>query len=139
VQDNVAFSRRDVLRGLHFQYPRPQAKLVSVLQGAVFDVAVDLRRGSATFGRWAGYALSADDGKQLYVPGGFAHGYLVTSDTAVVMYKCTAYYDPPAEVTLAWNDPDVAIDWPLRGPPVLSVKDAAAPRLASLDRDHLPP
>lgn len=138
VQDNIVHSRRHVLRGLHLQMPHQQDKLVTVLAGEIFDVAVDLRVGSPSFGRWAGYELSAVNGRQLYVPGWFAHGYLVTSETAVVSYKCSAYYDPSGELALAWDDPDVAIRWPLATPPVLSPKDAAASRLADLPRDRLP-
>lgn len=132
VQDNVSVSHRGVLRGLHLQNPRAQGKLVSVLHGAVWDVAVDVRVGSPTFGRWVGVALSADEPRQLYVPEGFAHGFLVTSDTTVVHYKCTDYYALEDEVTVRWDDPDLAIAWPLDGAPTLSEKDAAAPALAEL-------
>lgn len=137
VQDNVSVSQRGVLRGLHFQHPDGQGKLVSVLRGRVFDVAVDVRRGSPTFGRWVGAELSDRDNHQLWVPAGFAHGFQVLSDEAVFAYKCTAPYAPAHERTIRWDDPAIGIRWP--GPaPRLSAKDAAAPRLAELPRDHLP-
>jgi dTDP-4-dehydrorhamnose 3,5-epimerase len=123
VQDNQSFSRRGVLRGLHFQNPRPQGKLVHVLQGTVFDVVVDLRRDSATFGRWFGLELSGENRLQLYVPEGFAHGFQAITDPAVVSYKCTRSYEPQAEHTLRWDDPDVGVQWPLASP-ALSPKDA---------------
>jgi len=123
VQDNLSFSRRGVLRGLHYQNPNPQGKLVCVLQGEVFDVAVDLRRDSPTFGHWVGEYLSAENHYQLWVPEGFAHGFCVTSDYALFAYKCTAYYDPGAEQSLLWNDPDLEIPWPVERPEV-SAKDA---------------
>jgi dTDP-4-dehydrorhamnose 3,5-epimerase len=131
VQDNIAFSRRAVLRGLHYQEPNPQGKLVTVAAGEIFDVAVDLRAGSTTFGQWEACRLTA--ARALYVPAGFAHGYLVLSEGAHVLYKCTAYYDGAAEHSLAWNDPELAIDWP-NPTPVLSAKDAAAPSLADTRR-----
>lgn len=138
VQDNLALSRHGILRGLHLQHPHAQGKLVQVLQGEVFDVAVDLRRGSPTFGRWAGVLLSADNHRQFWVPPGFAHGYLVTSDQALFAYKCTDYYHPEAELSLRWDDPDLAIDWPVVGPPLLSEKDAEAPLLRDLPPERLP-
>jgi dTDP-4-dehydrorhamnose 3,5-epimerase len=125
VQDNHSRSARGVLRGLHYQLPNPQAKLVRVVRGEVFDVAVDLRRGSPTFGRWAGEVLSAENKRQVFVPEGLAHGFLVLSDEAEVLYKTSAYWDAKAEHSIRWDDPDLAIEWPLRGGrPVLSAKDA---------------
>ncbi len=129
VQDNWSRSVRGTLRGLHFQEPHAQGKLVSVAHGAVYDVAVDVRRGSPTFGRWVGYELSAENKRQMWVPPGFAHGFVVTSDSCDFLYKCTALYRPEAERAIAWNDPALAITWPI-GDPILSSKDAAAPRLA---------
>jgi dTDP-4-dehydrorhamnose 3,5-epimerase len=137
VQDNASFSRRGVLRGMHYQHPRAQGKLVSVAAGEVFDVAVDIRRGSPHFGRWVGYTLSGENGRQLWIPPGFAHGYLTTSDWAVFTYKCTEYYDPTVDHSLAWNDADVGVEWPL-GEPSLSPKDAAAPKLGQVPPDDLP-
>ena len=128
VQDNVAFSRQRVLRGLHFQEPQPQGKLVTAVQGTIYDVAVDIRRASATFGKWVAATLSADQADALYIPPGFAHGYQVLSETAVVVYKCTDFYRPDHEHSLAWNDPILAIAWPLADP-IVSAKDAAAPSL----------
>lgn len=136
VQDNVSFSRRGVLRGLHYQNPTPQGKLVTVLQGAVFDVAVDLRVGSPTFADWIGVNLSAGNLCQLYIPEGFAHGFLVTSETAVFSYKCTAPYAPEHERSVRWDDPEIGIEWPTHRP-TLSPKDAAAPRLQQVTGDHL--
>jgi dTDP-4-dehydrorhamnose 3,5-epimerase len=132
VQDNHSHSARGVLRGLHFQVgAMAQGKLVRVVHGAVFDVAVDIRRGSATFGRWVGVELSAQNHRQLWLPPGMAHGFLVLSETADFLYKTTAYYAPQAERCIRWDDPAIAIDWPDVGaPPVLSVRDAAAPLLA---------
>ena len=137
LQDNVSSSRRGVLRGLHFQNPRGQGKLVSVLRGEIFDVAVDVRRDSPTFGQSVAETLSADNHRQLYVPVGFAHGFLVLSDDAIVHYKCTEYYRPEHEQALAWNDPALGIAWPLEAP-LQSAKDASAPRLADLPLDMLP-
>ena len=125
VQDNAAVSKRGVLRGLHYQLPFPQAKLVTALQGEVFDVAVDLRPESATFGKWTGRTLVAGSGEALFVPTGFAHGYQVTSETAHVFYKCSDVYHPEAEHALAWDDVDVNISWPLADP-LVSAKDNAA-------------
>jgi dTDP-4-dehydrorhamnose 3,5-epimerase len=124
-QDNVSRSARGVLRGLHFQYGRPQGKLVTTPDGEVFDVAVDLRRASPTFGRWWGCTLSAANHRQLWIPPGFAHGFLVLSDHALVAYKCTEPYDPAAQGTILWNDPDIGIDWPEQ-PRLISPKDRAA-------------
>lgn len=130
VQDNQSRSWRGVLRGLHYQIRQPQGKLVRVLLGEVFDVAVDLRRGSPTFGGWTGLRLSAENRRQLWIPEGFAHGFYVLSEVAEVLYKCTAPYAPEHERTLRWNDPDLGIAWPLDGAgPALSEKDAAGARL----------
>ncbi len=138
VQDNVSYSRRGVLRGLHLQHPGGQAKLVSVLRGAVYDVAVDLRRGSPTYGGWVGEELSAENRRQLYIPPGFAHGFLVVSDDALVSYKVDAPYRPDAELAVRWDDPAIGIAWPDAGPLALSDKDATAPSLAELDPAGLP-
>ncbi|MFT3912888.1 MAG: dTDP-4-dehydrorhamnose 3,5-epimerase [Anaeromyxobacteraceae bacterium] len=125
VQDNHSRSARGVLRGLHYQQPRPQGKLVRVVRGEVFDVAVDLRRGSATFGRWFGERLSAENRLQMWVPEGFAHGFLVLSDEAEFLYKTTDYYAPEHERCIRWDDPELAIAWPAGGPsPVVSQRDA---------------
>ncbi len=128
VQDNHSKSALGTLRGLHYQIPRPQGKLVRVAAGAVFDVAVDLRRRSASFGRWVGTALSAENKRMLWIPPGFAHGFYVTTETAEFLYKCTEFYLPDQECCIRWDDPDLAIDWPLVDdrPPELSEKDAAA-------------
>ena len=128
VQDNHARSTRGVLRGLHYQIRQPQGKLVRAVVGEVYDVAVDLRRSSPTFGRWVGVTLSAESKRMAWIPAGFAHGYLVLSDVAEVLYKATDYYAPAHERSIAWNDPDLAIEWPLTGAPALSVKDAAGVR-----------
>ena len=128
VQDNHSKSARNVLRGLHYQVEQPQGKLVRVVQGEVFDVAVDIRKGSKTFGLWVGQILSAENKKQLWVPPGLAHGFVVLSETAEFLYKTTDYYAPAHERCIAWNDPDLAIDWQMQGEPLLSAKDAAAPR-----------
>ncbi len=126
VQDNHSKSIKHVLRGLHFQTQQPQGKLVRVVQGEVFDVAVDLRRDSPTFGQWAGAHLSAENKHQLWVPEGFAHGFVVLSDTAEFLYKTTDYYAPQFEAAIAWNDPDIGIVWPFEGEPILSAKDSVA-------------
>lgn len=125
VQDNHSKSARNVLRGLHYQLQQPQGKLVRVVQGEVFDVAVDIRKGSPTFGQWVGEILSADNKKQLWIPPGLAHGFVVLSETAEFLYKTTDYYAPTHERCIAWNDPDLGIDWLLKGEPLLSAKDAA--------------
>jgi dTDP-4-dehydrorhamnose 3,5-epimerase len=131
VQDNHSRSARGVLRGLHYQLPHPQGKLVRVVQGEVFDVAVDMRRGSPTLGRWESDVLSAENKRQLWVPEGFAHGFLVLSETAEVLYKTTDYYHPEAEHCLSWDDPAVGIVWPIQGGrPLVSAKDAAGKPLA---------
>lgn len=137
VQDNLSYSARGVLRGLHFQNPKPQGKLVTVLEGEVFDVAVDIRVGSPTFGEWAGVMLSSGNKRQFYVPPGFAHGFVVTSEAALFFYKCTDYYAPAAEGSLLWDDPEVGIEWPMENP-ALSEKDKAAPRLADAPEGMLP-
>lgn len=137
VQDNLSFSRGPVLRGLHLQNPRGQGKLVSVMHGEVFDVAVDVRRGSPTFGHWAGVRLSLENHRQLYVPVGFAHGFCVLSDEALFAYKCTDIYNPETQVVVSWDDPDIGIEWPVPAP-MLSAKDAAAPRLCDIPPDRLP-
>lgn len=123
VQDNVSFSCNGILRGLHLQRHNPQGKLVQVLQGEVFDVAVDLRHNSKTFGGWVGIFLSAENKKQFWIPAGFAHGFLVTSEYALFSYKCTDYYAPQNEVSLLWNDSDLSISWPILTDPILSEKD----------------
>ena len=133
VQDNHSRSRRGVLRGMHYQIVQPQGKLVRVASGRVFDVAVDLRRSSATFGRWVGVELSEQNQRQVFVPEGFAHGFLVLSDEADVLYKTTDYYAPSHERSLHRNDPALAIDWPLAGEPLLAAKDRAGLRLDEVD------
>jgi dTDP-4-dehydrorhamnose 3,5-epimerase len=132
VQDNLSFSRRGVLRGLHFQDPNPQGKLVSAPLGEVFDVAVDIRKNSSTFGRWVGVMLSAENGRQLWVPPGLAHGFLVVSETALFSYKCTDYYSPTSEHCLLWNDPDIGIEWPFTEGVELSQKDLQGVSFRSL-------
>ena len=136
VQDNLSLSRKGILRGLHFQNPGPQGKLVYVLQGEVFDVAVDVRTDSPTFGQWHGVTLSADNHHQLFVPEGFAHGFCVTSETALFAYKCTDFYNPKAEFSLLWNDPDIGIEWPITKPE-LSEKDKNGQPLSEFSRDLL--
>ena len=132
VQDNHSRSAGRTLRGLHAQLARPQGKLVRAVRGRIFDLAVDIRRGSPTFARWAGAELSADDFRQLWIPPGFAHGFCVLSAVAEVEYKCTELYAPDDEITIAWNDREIAVDWPLDGEPLLSPRDAEAPPLAEL-------
>jgi dTDP-4-dehydrorhamnose 3,5-epimerase len=136
VQDNLSRSRQHVLRGLHFQNPRPQGKLISVLKGAVYDVVVDIRAGSDTFGEWQGTVLSAENARQLYVPEGYAHGFVVTSEEALFHYKCTDFYHPETEGVVRWDDPDLGIDWPVEAP-VLSERDRTAPRLNDIPDDRL--
>ncbi len=128
VQDNHSRSSRGVLRGLHYQVEQVQGKLVRVIAGEVYDVAVDLRRSSSTFGRWTGVTLSAENHRMVWVPPGFGHGFLVVSDAAEFLYKTTDYYAPEHERTIAWDDPDLAIAWPLAGPPALSAKDKVGVR-----------
>jgi dTDP-4-dehydrorhamnose 3,5-epimerase len=137
VQDNLSLSKRGTLRGLHFQHPNDQGKLVFVLQGEVFDVAVDIRTGSPTFGQWVGVTLTADSRCQVYVPAGFAHGFCVVSESALVVYKCTDLYNPTAEGGIAWNDPDLAITWPC-DKPIVSEKDQTHPRLIETTPSRLP-
>jgi dTDP-4-dehydrorhamnose 3,5-epimerase len=129
VQDNHSRSAKGVLRGLHYQVEQPQGKLVRVVAGAVFDVAVDIRPGSPTFGKWVGVELTAENKRQMWVPPGLAHGFLVLSESADFLYKTTDYYSPQHERCIIWNDPTLAIDWPLDGEPILSAKDAAGDRL----------
>jgi dTDP-4-dehydrorhamnose 3,5-epimerase len=137
VQDNLSYSIKATLRGLHYQQPHAQDKLVCVIKGEVFDVVVDIRKGSPTFGQWEGVCLSADNHRQLYVPTGFAHGFCVLSDDAVFSYKCSDYYAPAAEHGIIWNDPDIGIQWPLESP-LLSEKDGRYPRLSEVAEGELP-
>jgi dTDP-4-dehydrorhamnose 3,5-epimerase len=136
VQDNISFSKRGTLRGLHFQNPKPQGKLMQVLQGEVFDVAVDIRRSSPTFGRWHGVTLSAENKRQFYVPTGFAHGFAVLSETALFHYKCTEFYSPQDEVAIRWDDPEIGVEWPVKGP-LISERDAKGLRLREAPRERL--
>lgn len=136
VQDNLSRSRKGILRGLHFQNPGAQGKLVYVLEGEVFDVAVDVRADSPTFGQWYGVTLSAENHRQLFVPEGFAHGFCVTSETALFAYKCTDFYNPKAEFSLLWNDPDIGIEWPITNPE-LSEKDRNGQPLSDFSRNSL--
>ncbi|EGR0800275.1 dTDP-4-dehydrorhamnose 3,5-epimerase [Vibrio alginolyticus] len=134
VQDNHSKSKKGILRGLHYQTENTQGKLVRVVKGEVFDVAVDIRVGSPTFGKWVGVFLSETNKHQLWIPEGFAHGFYVTSDEAEFVYKCTDYYNPSAEHSIIWNDKNIGIKWPLSQPPVLSNKDASAPLLYELEQ-----
>jgi dTDP-4-dehydrorhamnose 3,5-epimerase len=136
-QDNVSHSRHGVLRGLHYQHPNGQGKLVSVLQGSVYDVAVDIRPDSPAFGRWVGHRLDAETHEQMYIPPGFAHGFVVLSESALFAYKCTAVYDAAADAGIRWDDPEIGIRWPVERPS-LSAKDLAAPRLRDVPPDRLP-
>lgn len=133
VQDNHSKSQRGVLRGLHYQIRQPQGKLVRVVAGEVFDVAVDLRRSSPSFGRWVGTRLSAENQRQLWIPEGFAHGFVVLSESAEFLYKTTDYYAPEHERSLLWNDPELGIQWPIDAPPQLSAKDIAGKRLSEVE------
>ena len=133
VQDNHSKSGKNVLRGLHYQIQQPQGKLVRVVQGEVFDVAVDLRKSSPTFGKWVGEILSADNKKQLWVPEGFAHGFVVLSETAEFLYKTTDYYAPEYERSIFWNDTAIAIEWPIQGAPTLSAKDQQAKQMETAE------
>jgi len=133
VQDNHSYSTRNVLRGIHYQVVRPQGKLVRVVTGAVFDVAVDLRRSSPTFGRWVGVELSARNKQQMWIPPGFGHGFVVLSEAADFLYKTTEYWIAQHDRTVRWDDPTLAVDWPLQGEPVLAAKDAAAPLLEAAE------
>lgn len=132
VQDNYSQSTKGTLRGLHFQEPRAQGKLVMVVEGSVYDVALDIRKGSPTFGQWVAVELSADNRRQVYIPPGCAHGFCVTSETAAFMYKCTDFYSPADERGIIWNDPALGIPWPTKEP-VLSAKDRALPTLAEME------
>ncbi len=137
VQDNISSSKKDVLRGLHYQYPQSQGKLLQVLSGQVVDVAVDIRVGSPTFGQWVSAVLSDANHKQMYIPPDFAHGYCVTSETAVFSYKCTDFYNPTTEHGIIWNDPDLNIEWPIKEP-VISAKDINYSRLKEIAPEKLP-
>ena len=137
VQSNVSRSTRGVLRGLHYQWPNPQGKLVSVLEGEVYDVAIDIRRGSPSFGRWAAAILNAENKRQFWIPEGFAHGFVTLSDSALFHYLCTSVYDAKTDAGVRWNDGDLAIDWPI-GAPSLSDKDAVLPLLAEIAAERLP-
>jgi dTDP-4-dehydrorhamnose 3,5-epimerase len=137
VQTNVSQSARGVLRGLHYQWPNPQAKLVSVLDGEVYDVAVDIRQGSPTFGQWVGVMLSAENHRHLWIPEGFAHGFCVVSESATFTYQCSALYDPAGDCAIRWDDADIGIDWPV-SQPVLSAKDLRAPGLGEVSADRFP-
>jgi dTDP-4-dehydrorhamnose 3,5-epimerase len=137
VQGNVSSSQRGVLRGLHYQWPKPQGKYVTVLQGEVWDVAADIRPDSPTFGQWTAVVLNADNHRHLWIPPGFAHGFVVLSESALFSYLCTETYDPAADAAIRWDDPTLAIDWPLSSPS-LSPKDAAAPLLLQVSPDRLP-
>ncbi len=136
-QDNLSFSKKGIVRGLHYQYPHPQGKLVSVVSGEVYDVAVDIRVGSPTFGKYEGVTLSEDNHRQLYIPPGFAHGFCAMSETAKFAYKCTAYYDAECEGGIIWNDPDIGIAWPVEAP-LLSDKDAKFTCLKDIAVEKLP-
>lgn len=138
VQDNYSYSKAGVLRGLHFQLHKPQAKLISVVQGAIYDVAVDLRWGSPTFKQWKGVELSAQNHEQFYIPPGFAHGFCVLSEHALIHYKCSEFFDPKDDRGVIWNDPELAICWPLSGAPILSEKDSVQPTLARLREEDFP-
>lgn len=137
VQDNLSFSRKGILRGLHYQKPMAQGKLVQVIEGAVYDVAVDIRTGSPTFGQWEAVELSAENKRQIYVPAGFAHGFVVISEVALFSYKCTDFYNPEGEYSIAWNDPELNIPWPVDHPQ-LSEKDSQGVLLKDMPRDNLP-
>ena len=136
-QGNVSSSVRGVLRGLHYQWPKPQGKLVSVVEGEVWDVAVDIRRGSPTYGQWTAVVLSAENKRHFWIPPGFAHGFVVTSERATFTYLCTETYDAVADANIRWDDPDLAIDWPVSAPS-LSPKDAVAPFLRDIPPERLP-
>lgn len=138
VQDNHSHSQRGILRGLHYQLKQPQAKLIYVVTGEIFDAAVDIRRGSPTFGHWVGATLSTGNQRQLYIPEGFAHGFYVLSKTADVIYKCSDYYAPDDEYGLIYSDPAINIDWPFRGEPLLSEKDCRYPPLKNVPETQLP-
>lgn len=137
VQDNLSKSKQGVLRGLHYQWPNPQGKLVTVLEGSVYDVAVDIRSGSPTFGQWQAFDLNAKEKNQLYIPPGFAHGFVVTSESATFQYKCTDLYHPEYEYSILWNDPDLNIPWPI-DEPSLSEKDMKGVLLKDMPQENLP-
>ena len=137
VQDNLSYSTIGTLRGLHYQYPNTQAKLVQAIKGEIFDVAVDIRRGSPTFGQWTGTCLSDENKRQFFIPEGFAHGFCVISDTAFVVYKCTDFYAPESEKGIIWSDFDIGIEWPVKAPR-LSPKDSQYPCLKDITIDNLP-
>jgi dTDP-4-dehydrorhamnose 3,5-epimerase len=136
VQDNISFSQEGTLRGLHFQNPHAQCKLISVLKGEIFDVAVDIRIGSPTFGKWMGEYLAWENKKQIYIPEGFAHGFLVTKGPAIVQYKCTDFYHPECEASIRYDDPDIGVGWP-SGPYTVSAKDSVGKAFAEIDRSML--
>jgi dTDP-4-dehydrorhamnose 3,5-epimerase len=137
VQDNLSYSVRGTLRGLHYQHPHGQAKLVQMIKGEIFDVIVDIRLGSPTFGRWTGVRLSDENSRQFYVPEGFAHGFCVLSEMALVYYKCSDFYAPQSEGGILWSDPDIGIEWPISAP-LLSDKDSKYPRLNDVPKTRLP-
>jgi dTDP-4-dehydrorhamnose 3,5-epimerase len=137
VQDNISFSVRNTLRGLHYQYPRGQAKLVQVLQGEIFDVVVDVRKGSPTWGQWFGVTLSSDNNRQVFIPEGYAHGFCVTSETALFAYKCSDYYMPEDEGGVRWDDPLIGIQWPVKNP-ILSDRDKQYSGLDGIPAERLP-
>ena len=139
VQDNAAYSQRGVLRGLHAQHPHGQGKLIQVLRGEIYDVAVDIRRGSPTFGRWVGLRLNGETPQQVWIPPGFAHGYCVLSDEALFTYKCSDFYHPETQFSVRWDDPAIGVDWPLQDAPILADKDRDAPALADIAPERLPP
>jgi dTDP-4-dehydrorhamnose 3,5-epimerase len=136
VQDNFSYSVKNTLRGLHYQLPHPQAKLIQVITGEIYDVAIDIRRGSSTFGKWTGVHLSEKNHRQIFIPEGFAHGFCVLSETAHVLYKCTGFYYPDDERGILWSDPNVGIDWPVADP-FLSEKDQRYPNLSDIPSEHL--
>ena len=137
VQDNMSRSQKGILRGLHYQHPAGQGKLVSVVEGSVYDVFVDIRRGSPTFGHWTGVEISADNKRLIWIPPGFAHGFCVLTDFALFVYKCTEYYAPDCERTVKWDDPDIGIEWPVDDP-ILSPKDVGGKYLKDISSEHLP-
>jgi dTDP-4-dehydrorhamnose 3,5-epimerase len=137
VQDNLSYSRKNTIRGLHFQIRHSQAKLVQAISGEIFDVAVDLRPGSATFGKWTGSRLSDKNGRQMYIPKGFAHGFCVMSEFAMFYYKCSDFYAPDDEGGIIWSDQDIGIEWPVENP-IISEKDKLYPKLAGLSAEQLP-
>ena len=136
VQDNFSYSIKNTLRGLHYQLPHPQAKLIQVITGEIYDVAVDIRQGSSTFGKWTGVHLSDKNHRQIFIPEGFAHGFCVLSETAHVLYKCTALYHPDDEKGILWSDPGIGIDWPVADP-FLSGKDQRYPNISEIPPEHL--